>query len=42
MVVAKPGHIVNPTNILRILKTTVANFKNPKRCAAGAEVTTAV
>jgi malonyl-CoA/methylmalonyl-CoA synthetase len=38
VVVAKPGHIVFLANILAALKTTVANFKLPKRCVVVPEL----
>ena len=34
LVVAQPGHIVDPANILAVLKTTVANFTVPRRVEA--------
>lgn len=38
VVVAKPGCVVDPQNILATLKTMLANFKIPKRCAVVAEL----
>jgi malonyl-CoA/methylmalonyl-CoA synthetase len=38
VVVAKSGQFVDAANILLALKTTVANFKIPKRCEVVAEL----
>ena len=38
VVVAKPGYVVDPANILATLKTMLANFKIPKRCMVVAEL----
>ena len=38
VVVAKPGCVVDPANILTTLKTMLANFKVPKRCMVVAEL----
>ena len=38
VVVAQPGCVVEPTKILTILKTMLANFKVPKRCLVVAEL----
>ncbi len=38
VVIAKPGALVKPENILATLKTMLANFKIPKRCDVVAEL----